>query len=291
MTRAPRVKIKLRDLRSRVPAGLPRRAAVYAGAGLVLAGVGVVTGLTGTPAAAAPRAAAESAAAQPAVLNHIIAPAGHPITPPAVRPATRPTAPAKRAVSVKHAGPAKAGSKRTSAHPSTWAAVRRIVAARTYPKPTGHGTLPARDQLTPSGTSGPQSRLPMTPGRYQNAKAIVRVALNRHMGVRSAVIAVATAMQESGLLNLHYGTSDSLGLFQQRPSCGWGTAAQIMHPSYAAREFLSALRSYQHRTPGWARAPLWQDAQGVQASAYPYAYAKWEAQASSVVSSVTRGLV
>lgn len=306
MTRTPRHNSKLR----RIPAGLTRRTAAYAGAGVALAGVATVasvTGLTGTPAAAA---------AQPAALNRIVAHAGHSSTPPAAQPPApqhgapaKHTVPARHAVTVKHAvparhavtvkhtvpakhtAPAKASKKATAKHATTWAAVSRIVADRTFPKPSGHGALPAQDQLSPAGTSGPQSWLPMTSSRYENAKAIVRAALDRHMGVRSAVIAVATAMQESGLENVNYGTSDSLGLFQQRPSCGWGTAAQIMHPSYAAGAFLSALHSYQQRTPGWASAPLWQAAQGVQASAYPTAYAKWEAQAASVVSSITKRLV
>ena len=287
MTRTPRVDSKLRDLRGRIPAGLTSKTAAYAGASLALAGVATaasVVGLTGTPAAAA-----QSAAAQPAALNRIIARTGHPATPPAA-PAKQ-GAVAKHTVTVKQGAPAKAGKTTTTRHPATWKAVSRLVAARTYPKAASHGALPAQDQLTPAGTSGPQSWLPMTTARYDNAKAIVRTALDRHMGVRSAVIAVATAMQESGLVNVSYGTSDSLGLFQQRPSCGWGTASQIMHPSYAAGAFLSALHGYQQRTPGWASAPLWQAAQGVQASAYPYAYAKWEAQAASVVSSVTKRLV
>src|SRR5215831_8877275 len=110
-------------------------------------------------------------------------------------------------------------------------------------------------------------------------------------GLRSAVIAVATSMQESTLLNLNYGTSDSLGLFQQRPSSGWGTQAQIQHPAYAADAFLKALRSYQARNPDWAHQPLWQAAQGVQASAFPTAYAKWESQAAKVVVTVTKKLV
>ena len=291
MTRTPRADSKLRDLRDRISAGLNRKTAAYAGASLALAGVGTIAsiaGLTGTPAAAA-----QPAAAQPAALTRIIAGTGHTVTPPAAQPAApaKHEAAAKRTVTVvSHARPAKARKATTAKHPATWAAVSRLVAARTYPKATGHGALPAQDQLTPAGLSGPQTYLPMTSARYENAKAIVRAALDRHMGVRSAVIAVATAMQESGLLNVDYGTSDSLGLFQQRPSCGWGTAAQIMHPGYAAGAFLSALHSYQQRTPGWASAPLWQAAQGVQASAYPTAYAKWEAQAASVVSSITKRL-
>jgi len=72
---------------------------------------------------------------------------------------------------------------------------------------------------------------------------------------------------------------------------GWGTAAQIMHPAFAADAFLGALRGYEARNPGWAHEPLWQPAQAVQASAYPYAYARWEAQAAHLVAAITPQLV
>ena len=100
------------------------------------------------------------------------------------------------------------------------------------------------------------------------------------MGIRSAVIAVATAMQESQLLNINYGDRDSLGLFQQRPSMGWGTAAQVTDPAYAADAFLQALQQHQATDPSWARQPLWANAQAVQNSGFPFAYAKWETQAA-----------
>ncbi len=165
------------------------------------------------------------------------------------------------------------------------------MAKHTYPKPAGHATLPAQDKLTPVGTSGPQTWMPITPARWDNAKTIVHEAIRKHMGLRSAVIAVATSMQESTLLNLNYGDRDSLGLFQQRPSCGWGTPGQIEHPAYAADAFLKALHGYQAGDPAWAHQPLWQAAQGVQGSAFPSAYAKWEAQAAHLVASVTKHLV
>ena len=150
---------------------------------------------------------------------------------------------------------------------------------------------PPQDQLTPVGTSGAQTWMPITPARWDNAKTIVQQAIAKHMGLRAAVIAVATSMQESTLLNLNYGDRDSLGLFQQRPSCGWGTPAQIQHPAYAADAFLNALHGYQVRNPDWAHQPLWQAAQGVQGSAFPSAYAKWEAQAAHLVASVTPHIV
>jgi hypothetical protein len=141
----------------------------------------------------------------------------------------------------------------------------------------------AADNLLPVATSGPQAWMPVSGSQLANATTIVKQALDKEMGVRSAVIAVATSMQESNLKNVDYGTADSLGLFQQRPSCGWGTQEQIMDPKYAADAFLNALHHYQASDPSWAEQPLWQSAQGVQGSAYPYAYAKWETQAAHLV--------
>jgi hypothetical protein len=172
----------------------------------------------------------------------------------------------------------------------TWDAIERIVAGQ----PVSHakvGPLPAADRLTPVGTTGPQSWMAMTPARYDNATTIVRQVIAKKMGMRSAVIAVATAMQESTLLNINYGDSDSVGLFQQRPSCGWGTATQILHPAYATDAFLNALSTYQDRDPGWSQQPLWQTAQGVQASGFPTAYARWETQAAGLVHSIARHLI
>jgi peptidoglycan DL-endopeptidase CwlO len=172
----------------------------------------------------------------------------------------------------------------------TWQQVRDVLAGETYPRAKA-GTLPLADRLEIGPASGAQAYLPMTASRMANATTIVRQALDKHMGLRSAVIAVATAMQESTLENLNYGDRDSLGLFQQRPSMGWGTPAQITDPAYAADAFLNALRAHQSADPAWAGQPLWENAQAVQESGFPYAYAKWENQAAQVVSSVARHLV
>jgi len=152
------------------------------------------------------------------------------------------------------------------------------------------GPLPASDRLLPAAVSGSQSNMQLTPTQYANATTIVRQALHMHMGLRSAVIAVATAMQESQLVNIDYGTYDSLGLFQQQPDMGWGTAAQVTDPAYASDAFLSALHQYQDNNPSWATQPLWQAAQGVQKSGFPYAYAKWEVQAAHIVATVAKGM-
>jgi hypothetical protein len=153
------------------------------------------------------------------------------------------------------------------------------------------GVLPAMDIPLPVGVTADQSQMPISGDQWNNATTIVQQALNKGMGLRSAVIAVATAMQESKLVNIDYGTYDSLGLFQQRPSCGWGTAAQVTDPAYASDAFLDALHTYQVNNPGWATQPVWQPAQAVQGSAFPQAYEQWEVQAASVVMGVARNLL
>jgi hypothetical protein len=186
----------------------------------------------------------------------------------------------------KHAAAAHAARHATA---KSWKQVRDELAAQTSPR-AKPGKLPLADRLVIGPSSGSQSYLPMTSSRMANATAIVHQALGRHMGLRAAVIAVATAMQESGLENISYGDRDSLGLFQQRPSMGWGTASQITTPSYAADAFLRALADHQKSDPSWAAQPLWSTAQAVQKSGFPYAYAKWEKQAAELVSAVAAKL-
>lgn len=103
---------------------------------------------------------------------------------------------------------------------------------------------------------------------------------------RAWVIALATAQQESTLVNLNRGDRDSLGLFQQRPSQGWGTPAQIMNPTYAATKFYQRLV----RVPNWQTIPLTEAAQAVQRSGFPNAYARWEPLADSLVQALVRAL-
>ncbi len=132
---------------------------------------------------------------------------------------------------------------------------------------------------TPAGLSAEQTR---------NAGVIIGVGRRMGIPVRGWVIAVATALQESDLINSGASTDhDSLGLFQQRPSQGWGTPAQIMDPAYASAAFYTALR----HVPGWESLPLTVAAQRVQRSAFPDAYAKHEARATEIVAAYTGGAV
>ncbi|SCL23930.1 hypothetical protein GA0074692_1674 [Micromonospora pallida] len=145
---------------------------------------------------------------------------------------------------------------------------------------------PTTDRLVPYGTQGAQSRVPLDDAQLANAKAIVKAAKKTGVGERGAVIGVATALQESKLYNLgHLGAvndHDSEGLFQQRPSSGWGTSEQVTNPDYASSAFFRALKN----VPGWQGAPLTVAAQNVQVSAYPFAYAQWEEQAAEIVQQV-----
>ncbi|MFI9643816.1 hypothetical protein ACIG87_27835 [Micromonospora sp. NPDC051925] len=104
-----------------------------------------------------------------------------------------------------------------------------------------------------------------------NAATIAAIGMQRQMPERAVVVALATAYQESGLRNLAHGDRDSLGLFQQRPSQGWGTADQIRDERYAANRFYKALKKVR----GWERMEVTDAAQAVQRSAYPKAYQKW----------------
>ena len=143
------------------------------------------------------------------------------------------------------------------------------------------------------GPVDPDGDLPDIPGytREQIRNAAVIINVGAEMGVprRGWVIAVATAMQESSLVNLpHLGDRndhDSLGLFQQRPSQGWGSPEQLQDPEYAARKFYEKLITVS----GWQEMPLTEAAQAVQRSAYPDAYAKHEPDATMIVNWLTNG--
>ncbi|MFD3836719.1 C40 family peptidase [Streptomyces sp. NPDC058642] len=111
-----------------------------------------------------------------------------------------------------------------------------------------------------------------------NAKTIQATGVAMNIPARGQIVALATALQESGLRNLTYGDRDSLGLFQQRPSQGWGTANEILDPVHASTKFYAALE----KVSGWQSLSVTQAAQAVQKSGYPEAYAKWEPLATAL---------
>lgn len=115
-----------------------------------------------------------------------------------------------------------------------------------------------------------------------NAATIVSVGAQLNVPTQGHVVAIAAALQESGLHNLNHGDRDSLGLFQERPSQGWGSPTQIMNPTYAATQF------YRHllTVPGWQRMTINDAAQAVERSAFPDAYAPHEPSARQIVAAV-----
>ncbi|SCG73976.1 hypothetical protein [Micromonospora inositola] len=140
-----------------------------------------------------------------------------------------------------------------------------------------------KGKLIPHGVQGAQSKITLNGEQTGNAKAIIAATKKAGLPKRAAVISIATSLQESKLENLgHLGDAndhDSLGLFQQRPSSGWGTPKQITDPEYATLAFEKGLK----QVDGWQDMPLTEAAQTVQVSAYPDAYAQWEQQAADIV--------
>ncbi|KAB1935487.1 M23 family metallopeptidase [Micromonospora sp. ALFpr18c] len=139
---------------------------------------------------------------------------------------------------------------------------------------------PAPDGIAPIGDWNAE--------QVGNAATITAVGMRLGVPPRGWVIAVATAMQESSLINTPGGDRDSVGLFQQRPSQGWGTPEQLRDPQYAATKFYQRLQAVD----GWQAMPLTEAAQAVQVSAFPDAYAKWEGPATQLVTAIadTAGL-
>jgi len=119
----------------------------------------------------------------------------------------------------------------------------------------------------------------------QAANATTIAAVGKRMGMpdHAVTVAFAAALQESRLHNLSGGDLDSLGIFQQRPSQGWGTPEQVMTPRYAATAFFEHLA----RVPDWASLPVTVAAQRVQRSAAPDAYGEWEAEARVLAQALT----
>ncbi|WP_327411246.1 M23 family metallopeptidase (plasmid) [Streptomyces sp. NBC_01281] len=139
-------------------------------------------------------------------------------------------------------------------------------------EPAGRVTVPLNPQ-------GKQQAVNWSGEQEFNASVITNVARSRGLPPRAAVIGVATAIQESMLRNIRHGDRDSQGLFQQRPSQGWGTVAQVTDPIYASNSFFKRLTDVDK----WQTKPLTQAAQNVQRSGFPDAYAKWERAAGELV--------
>jgi hypothetical protein len=140
--------------------------------------------------------------------------------------------------------------------------------------------LPA---LGPECTVRADGEVTLDSVQMANAATISAVGIRRGLPERAVVIALATALQESKLENRDDGDRDSVGLFQQRPSQGWGTVEKISDPRYAANKFYSALK----RVKGYEKMRVTDAAQKVQRSAYPNAYQKWADESAVLARALT----
>ena len=140
--------------------------------------------------------------------------------------------------------------------------------------------LPLDDQCVATSEG---SSVAVTLEQAHNAAIISAVGLRRGLPARAVSIALATAYQESGIRNLDYGHADSIGLFQQRPSKGWGSVKQIMDPYYSSGKFYDALV----RVKNWRTRDITEVAQAVQRSAYPDAYRKHVSKARALSAALT----
>ncbi len=131
--------------------------------------------------------------------------------------------------------------------------------------------------------ASPEGPYELDPDQAANAATIAAAARVNAMPDHAVTVAIAAAFQESNLHNIDYGDRDSVGLFQQRPSQGWGTRAQLLEPTYAAGAFYRALA----RVPGWEQRTVTDAAQRVQRSAAPDAYGKWEDEARALARALT----
>jgi hypothetical protein len=144
----------------------------------------------------------------------------------------------------------------------------------------GAGPLPDPEGCT-AEVDGTEVEL--TTDQSQNAALIAAVAVRRGLPARAVSIALATAFQESKLRNIDYGDRDSLGLFQQRPSQGWGTPEQLLDPTYATNAFYDELEEVD----GYEEMRITEAAQAVQRSGFPEAYADHEEGARALASALT----
>jgi hypothetical protein len=120
-----------------------------------------------------------------------------------------------------------------------------------------------------------------------DAATIADVAVYDHLPARALTIAYATALQESKLENVSYGTSDSVGLFQQRPSQGWGTVQELEDPVYASQAFFETGPSALTKIPDYMTLPVYEAAQDVQHSADGSAYAQWATEGAMLSADYT----
>jgi hypothetical protein len=152
---------------------------------------------------------------------------------------------------------------------------------------------PTPDRLVVPG-SEPGGSLTLTGEQVSNAAVIIAEGRRHKIPQYGWVVALAAALQESGIRNLSHGDRDSEGMFQQRPGAAWGTPGQIRDPRLATRAFFGVASHTDNRglvdIAGWQQMTVTEAAQAVQGSGFPTAYAKWEPAARSIVQQLSDGV-
>lgn len=179
--------------------------------------------------------------------------------------------------------PSKRKPARRDRRPGTAAGLVIVVVAAVIGYLALKPSHPVSPRLTACAAGPGGQGVELTPSQAAIAATIAGVASGRHLPPRAVAIAYATALQESKLQNLHYGDRDSVGVFQQRPSEGWGTTSQIEDPVYATDRFFEALTS----VPRYLRMPIVVAAQAVQHSADGSAYGQYTDMASELATAFT----
>ena len=164
--------------------------------------------------------------------------------------------------------------------------VGSVVAAITAASIAVYKLITAPEPITSAcsvsaGTAG--TTFQIDPDQAQNASIIASVGMKLGLPDHAVTVALATAMQESKLTDLPYGDLDSVGLFQQRPSEGWGTHDQLLDPVFATTAFYNRLV----KVPGWQTMAVTDAAQAVQHSGDGSAYAQWEPEARAFAIALT----
>ncbi|WGP06100.1 hypothetical protein QFE97_18585 [Bacillus subtilis] len=166
--------------------------------------------------------------------------------------------------------------------------VSMATASSAEPAPVSKEAAPFTSKALDGGkVPSTQDATQLTQEQIDNARTIIAVGKGAELSTQAQTIAVMTALQESSLINVDGGDRDSAGLFQQRPSMGWGTLAQVTDPIYSSKSFYGVNPEGANRgliqVPGWETLSPGAAAQAVQGSAFPDEYDKWEPLATELV--------
>jgi cell wall-associated NlpC family hydrolase len=164
----------------------------------------------------------------------------------------------------------------------TTGAVTSVVQSGQNPQMAALSCNAALGPISSGGTGGQDDAAKLDADQRGTVTLIISIGKERKLPPLAWQVAIQAGMTESGLRNLHYGDADSQGIFQMRPSMGWGSVEQVTDPVYAVNKFYDVLEA----VPNWKEQRPGESAQAVERSAYPDRYHKWEAMAAVLIGSL-----